>query len=207
VEVTWDCRIAHNGRTCEILLAEGTTDTTQGQNGGFTSLTGEFECCTQVQLESRTVTVPAGTAPGSAVLEWTWAGDGPYFGCTDMTVQAAADGGGGGGENNIDTDGGESNFNIGNASNEDKKNAAIGLVAAVVLFYVYCNYCRGGGSGGGSGGGKAGTGLPPGWEEVYDPASGAYYYEHTSGVTQWEPPVADPGYGARAPPPMPSRYY
>eukprot|EP01043_Picozoa_sp_COSAG02_P083437 COSAG02_NODE_21454_length_787_cov_1.190407_1_plen_204_part_00 len=203
MEVTWDCRIAHNGRTCEILLAEGATDTTQGQDGGFTSLTGEFECCTQVREESRTVTVPAGAAAGAAVLEWTWAGDGPYFGCTDMTIQAAADGGGGGGNDNIDTEGG-GNFS-GGASNEDKKNAAIVLVAVVVVFYVYCNYCRGGGGGGG-GGGKGGAGLPPGWEEVYDPASGGYYYEHTSGVTQWEPPMADPGYGARAPPPMPARY-
>ena len=199
MEVTWDCRIAHQGRTCEILLAEGTTDTAQGNTNGFQSLTGEFECCTQVREESRTVTVPAGAAAGAAVLEWTWAGDGPYFGCTDMTIQAAADTGGGDNDG-IDTEGG-SMVSAGGGLDENKKNAAIALLAAVVIFYVYCNYCRGGGGGGGKGGGD----LPPGWSEVYDPSSGQYYYEHVSGVTQWEPPV-DPGYGARAPPPMPARY-
>lgn len=202
IELTWDCRIAHNGRTCEILLAEGTTDTAQGNNGGFTSLTGEFECCTQVQEESRTVTVPASAAAGNAVLEWTWAGDGPYFDCTDIAIQAA-DTGGGDTDENTDMDGGSS-ISAGGSGSENQKNAAIALVVAVVVVYLYCN--RGSLCGEGGGGGDKGEGLPYGWTEVYDPNSGQNYYENDQGVTTWDRPMPE-GYpmGGRAPPPMPPR--
>jgi len=34
--------------------------------------------------------------------------------------------------------------------------------------------------------------LPPGWEAIYDPSCGEYYYAHESGETQWEIPESEP---------------
>ena len=150
-----------------LLLVTGTTETAQGNDAAFTSLTGEFECCTAVQIESRTVTLPADMAAGAAVLEWTWAGDGPYFDCTDLTVSANADGDGdGGGANNGIGGGGGSSA----SGDGDSKNAAIALMAALLLVYLYCKFCTGGGDGGGA---DKGADLPAGWVAQYDQASGA----------------------------------
>eukprot|EP01047_Picozoa_sp_COSAG01_P005306 COSAG01_NODE_180_length_22910_cov_19.255710_7_plen_163_part_00 len=47
-------------------------------------------------------------------------------------------------------------------------------------------------SGGRLGGGGAGS-LPPGWEAIVDPASGATYYLNSkTGETTWDPPAPEP---------------
>ena len=91
-----------------------------------------------------------------------------------------------------------------------------GIIAGVVIAIIvviaiavglYC-FCKGRGGGGG-GGGKAppgpptlAGGLPPGWSQAVDPASGrTYYVNANTGETSWETPG---GGGAPAPPSLPA---
>ena len=82
--------------------------------------------------------------------------------------------------------------------------AIIVVIAIAVGLYCFCK-----GRGGGGGGGKAppgpptlAGGLPPGWSQAVDPASGrTYYVNANTGETSWETPG---GGGAPAPPSLPA---
>ena len=84
--VEWDINAAHGG-SCEIKVAP-----TDGELEAATAIGGNFPCGANGQATTRTVTIPADTAAGTAVLQWYWTGDGPYWNCADVTIT----GGGGG---------------------------------------------------------------------------------------------------------------
>lgn len=81
--VRWALNLAHNG-PCEVKIAA-----TDGALAGAAVLENVAACNQQASVA---VTVPANTPAGSAVLQWNWSGDAPYFDCADITITAASAG-------------------------------------------------------------------------------------------------------------------
>lgn len=77
--------IAAHGGPCEVRIAA-----TDGALAGTAALARNNACNGDDAL---TVTVPANLA-GTAVLQWYWQGDGPYYDCADVTITGGAGGGG-----------------------------------------------------------------------------------------------------------------
>ena len=118
--VEWDINAAHGG-SCEIKVAP-----TDGELEAATAIGGNFPCGTNGQATTRTVTIPADTPAGRAVLQWYWTGDGPYWNCADVTIT-----GGGGGAAASTAAGGASVDTV-----DDEEGGSGGKVAAVVFFFI-----------------------------------------------------------------------
>ena len=117
--VEWDINAPHGG-SCEIKVAP-----TDGELEAATAIGGNFPCGTNGQATTRTVTIPADTPAGRAVLQWYWTGDGPYWNCADVTIT-----GGGGGAAASAAAGGAS------VDEDSEEGGSGGKVAAVVFFFI-----------------------------------------------------------------------
>eukprot|EP01052_Picozoa_sp_SAG31_P040417 SAG31_NODE_5846_length_2298_cov_2.012733_1_plen_162_part_00 len=143
MQVEWDCRIGHGGN-CEISVSTEQVATGAGQGtpgaGSFVDVAGgPFACCAQRGNEQKTVTIPANAAGGDAVLAWMWTGDGPYFDCSDITINAAEPPS----TNQGTTEGG-------GGTGPDAEQVSNALIAAAAVIYgvlflfvlYYCFYCK-----------------------------------------------------------------
>ena len=121
---------AHNG-PCEVRIAA-----TQGGLDGAAVLARNGACNQQDDL---TVTVPAELS-GTAVLQWYWDGDAPYYDCADITISRAV-----GGANSANRDGAVSSE--ADCDPEDEECAGSGgkiftAVLLVLAIFGAVHYCR-----------------------------------------------------------------
>lgn len=138
--VRYNLVAAHNG-PCEVRIAA-----TQDALANTAPLARNAACNSRDDL---TVTVPANLA-GTAVLQWYWDGDAPYYDCADITVSRAA-----GGANSATRDGATSSD--ADCEGESCGGSGTKIFGAVLLILGILggiHYCR-------STGGTKGTEPPP----------------------------------------------
>ena len=129
--VRYNLVAAHNG-PCEVRIAA-----TQGALGNADVLARNNACNSQDDL---TVTVPADLG-GTAVPQWYWNGDAPYYDCADITVSRAA----GGAANSAAQGGAESSESDCDPDEESCGSGGSKVLVAVLMIMgvlggVY--YCR-----------------------------------------------------------------